>query len=82
MAGRIAGQKWMEQASYLTDEERASALAEVELAKDNGWTNVKIRPATYIGEDCRAVITIVGSMPGKGYGEAIHSNVYKGAFAR
>jgi len=46
----MRGMKWLKNAEYLTDEDRALVLAKVEQAKAAGLEQVGIRCPTYTGE--------------------------------
>jgi hypothetical protein len=71
------GRKWLLGTSYLTPAAVATAEAQVAKARNEGHSGVGVRPASYIGEDCDAVIIVT-----TGHGMSIYSAVTRGGFTR
>lgn len=68
---RFKGAKWLFEASYITDEQRARVLRAVETAKaSHPARSVGVRCAAYIGEPSPIAIVTVN------YGASIYTSVY------
>jgi len=68
----MRGSKWMREATYLTDADRAKIARTVEFAIAAGHESVGVRPASYCGEP--APIAVVTHGPG---GCSIYQAVYR-----
>jgi hypothetical protein len=58
MPRTFPGKKWLMTATYVSEAARAATLREVEGARKAGYLAVGVRPASYIGEDCDALVTV------------------------
>lgn len=67
----MKGKKWLMEATYISDDAKKDVLARVERYKQDGYKNVGVRPASYIGEPA-PIVTIF-----HGPGQTILCSVYK-----